>query len=102
MIEIRFFNLSCEIQNLVRVNFQLFIADTRDGWNLKDMIYEAEYLLGCYYEPGNIRYDETLTDKDAFKAWKKEIKMLRKWLEDFRPYSIGIEPTVHHLNWYDY
>ena len=75
-------------------------SESTDGWNLKDMIDEAEYLLGCYYEPGNIRYDEMLTDKAAFKAWKKETKMLRKWIEDFRPYSIGVEPTAKHLNWF--
>lgn len=46
-------------------------SENTDGWNLRDMVAECDYVLSCYYEDGHcnseMRYS---SDSEERKMWK--------------------------------
>lgn len=49
-----------------------------DGIDIKWMIGEAMYWLGCYSEVGNVRCDDRFLSEDAYKIWISERRKLQR------------------------
>lgn len=62
-----------------------FSQDTQ-GWGLPQMVAEAKYLLGCYYEPGHSRYEDRNLDAYMHKAYLSETGKLKRFIATYKKY----------------
>ena len=72
------------------------------GWNLRDMVAEADYQHGLYYEDrtnqGEMRYSDYEEER---KAWRSESGKLKRFIEAYKPFIDGLKCTVGHCSKYD-
>ena len=78
------------------------LSEGTEGWNLRDMVAEMDYVLSCYYEEGHcmgdMRYSE---DPDERKAWRNETGRMKRFLKRYRPQIVGMICTAGHCSKYD-
>ena len=55
-------------------------SENTQGWGIKEMVNEAKYLLSCYYEPGNCRYEDRNLDEDMKRAYRSETGKLKRFI----------------------
>lgn len=77
-----------------------FSEDT-DGWNIRDMVSEAQAQLNTYYEDGHSNAMMRDGDPDERKAWKSETGKIKRFIDAFEPFIDGLNTTVNHLSKYD-
>ena len=72
------------------------------GWNLRDMVAEADYQLGLYYEEGTnageMRYSDYESER---KAWRSESGKLKRFIEAYKPFIGGLKCIEGHCSQYD-
>jgi hypothetical protein len=72
------------------------------GWNLRDMVAEADYQLGLYYEEGTLAGDMRYSDYESErKAWRSESGKLERFIKAYLPFTEGMECTTGHCSQYD-
>lgn len=76
-------------------------SEETDGWNIRDMVAEADYWLSCYYESGNIRCDDRFDSKEEYKIWLSETGKLKRFIKAYEPFIEGIECVHGHCSKYD-
>lgn len=76
-------------------------SENTEGWNLRDMVAECDYLLSCYFEPGHCRYEDRLESKESYKIWLSEKGMLKRFIDRLAPYVDGMVCKVNHCSNYD-
>ena len=78
-----------------------FSEDT-DGWNIRDMVSEAQYQLDLHYDPdtmtGMMRYSDIEGER---KEWRSEVGKLARFIKAYQPYIAGIECKEGHCSKYD-
>ncbi|MBP3921403.1 MAG: hypothetical protein J6D27_00355 [Ruminiclostridium sp.] len=72
-------------------------------WNLRDMISELSYALSTYYEIGHAnQLMQHSKDEDERDAWKKETKMLKRFISEYEETAQGlIFCASNHCSKYD-
>lgn len=77
-------------------------SEDTEGWNLRDMVAEADYWLGIYNEAGtasgDMRYSD---DPDERKAWRSESGKLRRFIDAYKTDIGEIECVSKHCSIYD-
>lgn len=72
------------------------------GWNLRDMVAEADYQLGLYYEDGTsageMRYSDYESER---KAWRSESGKLKRFIEAYKPFIDDLKCASGHCSQYD-
>ncbi len=58
-----------------------------EGISVEWMLKEAKYQLSCYFEDGNIRYDDRNTGKEEYRAWISESGKLKRLVERLKKES---------------
>lgn len=72
------------------------------GWNLRDMVAEADYQLGLYYEEGTLAGDMRYSDYESErKAWRSESGKLERFIKAYLPFTEGMKCTTGHCSQYD-
>ena len=78
------------------------LSEDTDGWNIRDMVAECDYVLGTYFEDGHcnaeIRYSD---DADDRKAWWSETGKLKRFIEAYKPFIDGIKCVSGHCSRFD-
>lgn len=78
-----------------------FSEDT-EGWNLRDMVAEADYWLDMYQDPntasGEMRYDE---DPDVRKIWRRDVGLLTRFIKAYEETIADMECTSRHTSKFD-
>lgn len=78
-------------------------SEGTDGWNLRDMVAECDYLLSTYYDPGHTNYDmRSSDDEDERKAWRSETGKLKRFIRAYEPFIADMVCVDEHgSNRYD-
>ncbi len=72
------------------------------GWNLRDMVAEADYQLGLYYEEGTLAGDMRYSDYESErKAWRSESGKLERFINAYEPFIWDMECVEGHCSQYD-
>lgn len=74
-----------------------FSEDT-DGWNIRDMVAEADYCLSCYYESGHA--DNEMKYED-YKRWVSETGKLKRFIKHWAQACYGIRCIDGHCSKFD-
>lgn len=77
------------------------LAESTESWNLRDMVAECDYMLSCYYESGNVRCDDRFLGPEAYKEWRHETGILRRFIETYKPYIEDMVCVSGHCSKYD-
>ena len=77
-----------------------FSEDT-EGWNIRDMVAEADYWLSCYYEEGHCRCDDRFESPEEYKVWVKETGYLKRFINAYLPFIDGVICVSGHCSQYD-
>lgn len=92
---------------LNELNYEHHTIGTRfsegtEGWNLRDMVAECDYILSCYYEAGHcnndMRYSEDMEER---KMWMSETGKLKRFIEKYKPYINDLKCIAGHCSKYD-
>ena len=77
-------------------------SEDTDGWNIRDMVSEAQYQLDILYDPdtmtGGMRYSDSITEK---KEWRSMAGRLSRFIKAYLPFIKGIKCTQGHCSKYD-
>ena len=77
-------------------------SENTEGWNIRDMVAECDYVLSCYYEDGHcnaaLRYSEYEKDR---KMWKSETGKLKRFIESYKPFINDVKCVSGHCSQYD-
>ncbi len=77
-------------------------SQNTDGWNVRDMVAECDYVLSCYYEVGHcneeLRHSE---DPDERKLWRSETGKLQRFIDTYKPFIEGVVCAEGHCSRYD-
>jgi hypothetical protein len=77
-------------------------SEGTDGWNLRDMVAECDYLLSTYYDPGHTNYDmKDSDDEDERKAWRSETGKLKRFIAAYEQFISEMRTTEDHCSKYD-
>lgn len=57
------------------------------GISVEWMLKTAEYQLSCYFEDGNIRYEDRKLGEEEYKVWLSESGKLKRLVERLRKES---------------
>lgn len=77
-------------------------SEDTDGWNLRDMVAECDYLLSTYYDPGHTNYDmKDSDDEDERKAWRSETGKLKRFIAAYEQFIVEMSTTEDHGSKYD-
>lgn len=76
-------------------------SENTEGWNLRDMVAEADYNLSCYYESGHCRCDDRFLSKDEYKTWLSETGKLKRFIKAYEPFIHNLKCTTGHCSKYD-
>ena len=73
-----------------------------EGWNIRDMVAEADYTLSCYFEDGNANAELRDSDDEyERKMWRSEVGKLTRFINYYKPYIEGVKCTQGHCSQYD-
>lgn len=75
-----------------------WFSESTDGWNLRDMVAECDYLLSTYYEYGYANCDMMEDDR---KVWLSETGMLRRFIKRYEPFVKNMNCVIAHCSKYD-
>ena len=73
-------------------------SESTENWNLRDMVAEADYWLGCYYEGGHARCDMKYDD---YSLWVSEKGKLERFIKAYEPFIDNMICTCGHCSKYD-
>ena len=77
-------------------------SENTDGWNLRDMVAECDYVLSCYYEDGHCNAEmKYSSDPEERKMWKSETGRLKRFIEAYKPFIDGLKCVSGHCSQYD-
>ena len=79
-----------------------WLSERTDGWNLRDMVAECDYVLSTYYEDGHCNCDMKYSDEpEERKMWRSETGKLRRFIEAYKPFIGDMECVSGHCSLYD-
>ena len=90
-------------------------SEGTESWNLRDMVSECKYLLGCCYEDGNLNSEGSATifelvdyygysedeAKEIKSEWLSKTRRLRNFIKAYEPYIKDMKCTTGHCSCYD-
>lgn len=77
-------------------------SEKTEGWNLRDMVAECDYVLSTYYEDGHCNADmRTSFDEEERKMWRSEVGRLQRFIAAYEPQVKDMICTTAHRSNYD-
>ena len=73
-------------------------AENTEGWTLRDMVAECDYILSTYYETGHANEE---MKRECYKVWKSETGKLQRFIKAYEPYIKEMKCVNVHCSWYD-
>ena len=72
------------------------LSEDTDGWNLRDMVSEAQFQRDYFYSQENRPYDS-----DELKEWISEKKKLERFINTYKEYITDLKTTQNHSSDWD-
>ena len=76
-------------------------SEGTEGWNLRDMVSEAQYQLDLHYDEDTMTGMERYSDIDGGKQWRCEVGRLSRFIAAYVPYIEELECVEGHCSKYD-
>lgn len=77
-------------------------SEGTEGWNLRDMVAECDYVLSCYYEGGGCNGDMQYSDDpEERKQWRSHTGKLKRFIEAYKPFIETLTCTARHCSQFD-
>lgn len=77
-------------------------SENTEGWNIRDMVAEADYTLSTYYECGHCNEEMRHSYEPEERAmWRSETGKLKRFIAAYLPFIEGVECKVGHCSNYD-
>lgn len=77
-------------------------SEHTEGWNLRDMVAEADYTLSTYYEDGHANAEMRRSrEPDERAYWRSETGRLKRFISTYAPHIVGMQATTGHCSQYD-
>ena len=73
-------------------------SDGTGDWNLRDMVAEMDYVLGCYYEDGHVLGDMRTGDADERRMWRSETGRIKRFIQVYSKYVTDMKCTAGHCS----
>ena len=77
------------------------LSENTDGWNLRDMVSEAQYQLDTYYEVGHANHLLREEGSDGRRQWWTEVLRLTRFIGSFGPLSEEFKAAARHCSKWD-
>ena len=78
-----------------------FSEDT-EGWNLRDMVAECDYVLSTFYESGHCNHDMKYDDgEEGRKEWTRWTGILKRFINTYSKYIDDMICESGHCSVYD-
>lgn len=82
------------------------LSEGTEGWNLRDMVSEMQYVLDLWNDPESCAYcdahDETQpAGKPWYKNWVSEKQRMKRFIEKYKAEALKMECTEGHCSKYD-
>ena len=78
------------------------LSENTENWNLRDMVAECDYQYGLYFEDGNCACDDYNSEyEEVRKTARSDAGKLKRFVEAYKPYIIGIKCASGHCSQYD-
>lgn len=74
------------------------------GWNIRDLVAEAAYWLGTFYDEGHEHYmliDPLYADEETRKEWRSATGKLERFIAAYEPFIDNVVCTESHGSKYD-
>ena len=77
-------------------------SEDTEGWNIRDMVAECDYVLSCYFENGHCNADLRYSDEpEERKLWRSETGKLKRFIAAYEPFIEGVICESGHCSQYD-
>lgn len=73
-------------------------SEGTEGWNLRDMVAECDYILSTYYESGHANAE---IKEENYKEWKSQTGKLKRFIEAYKPFIEDLKCASGHCSKYD-
>ena len=73
-------------------------SEGTENWNLRDMVAEADYWLGTFYEDGHCNHELIHDDPNS---WKSQTGKLKRFIARFKDEALTMRTTTDHCSKYD-
>ena len=90
------YDIACEFSSI-----GTSLSEDTENWNLRDMVAECDYWLSCYYESGNVRCDDRFEGPEAYKEWRHETGILKRFIAAYEPYIADMVCNGGHCSKFD-
>lgn len=86
------------------------LSKNTEGWNLRDMVSEAQYVLDLWQSPDCIWYQDAhaggcISDPDelraAYKYWYGTIQRLKRFINAYKDEAVKMTCTSGHCSKFD-
>lgn len=78
------------------------LSEDTEGWNLRDMVAEVDYVLSGYYESGHMNAEMRYSDdEEERKAWRSETGKLKRFINAYEPFIGDLVCVSGHCSKYD-
>lgn len=74
-------------------------SENTEGWNLRDMVAEADYQLSFYNEKGHWLHDEM--KKEDNNKWRRETGLLKRFIAKYKAEAMTMMATEGHCSRFD-
>lgn len=97
----RYNNLMCDLA-YEHVTIGTKLSENTNGWNIRDMVAECDYILSTYYEYGHVNEEMRHSYyPEERKAWLSETGKLKRFINAYKPFIGGIKCVSGHCSKYD-
>lgn len=76
-------------------------SENTEGWNLRDMVSEAQYQLDLHYDEDTMTGQERYSKCDGGRQWRCEVGRLARFIAAYAPYTNDLECKEGHCSKYD-
>lgn len=81
-------------------------AETRNKWNLRDLVSEMQYTLDIYKDPDCCYYEEAHDPdasyhKEALKEWKSLTARMKRFIDKYKTEAMTMQCTEGHCSRFD-
>lgn len=99
---IKRYNCIMEVVGYEHRTINTNFSENTEGWNIRDMVAECDYILSCYFENGNCRSEMRYSDDlEERKIWKSETGKLKRFIEAYKSFIGELKCVSGHCSQYD-
>lgn len=85
------------------------LSEDTENWNLRDMVSEMQYTLDLWNDETSLAWQDAHDEfqpvyngrKEWLYNWQKEKSKMKRFIDAYKPFILGIECAIGHSSIYD-